>query len=219
MSLWGSRPGHAAGKLPSESRNGGGADIRVSAFGHRSHRDEARPCPQDCEKNHDLSMCIFSTAFLAIQHRDGVETIWGIGTRSFRDVSNGFVFLKGTTCRGGHLPGGRRQPERARKAWRYRHLLNPRLESRGHWEQGKAGRIFVPSPPSVLFCVGAGTSDHFPRGARPGAHAAVIGESRNFCHYRGRPVRIRTLMTSTNIPRCRLSSIRYRAGVFASIAW
>jgi putative ABC transport system permease protein len=158
------------------------------------------------DKIHDLKYVqAVAPAFLQFNTSGGVETIWGIDPVTFREVSNGFVFLQGRDMEG---PDDMLIDDWAAKAKKLKvgdsyKLLNHDWNVVGIVEHGKAGRIFVPMETlqdlvgahdkATIFLVKCTRSEHTDD---------VIAEIKTLLpNYPVRPVKeFMTLMTSTNIP-------------------
>jgi putative ABC transport system permease protein len=146
-----------------------------------------------------------SPALLQFNTSGGVETVWGIDPKSFRDVSNGFVFLEGHDLQ---KPDDLLVDDWAAKAKKlqvgdtYR-LLNHEWHVVGIVEHGKAGRLFV-SLTTLGDLVGARekATIFLVKCTRPEHTDDVIGEIKYLLpNYPVRPLKeFMTLMTSTNIP-------------------
>ena len=146
-----------------------------------------------------------SPALLQFNTSGGVETVWGIDPKSFRDVSNGFVFLEGHDL---EKPDDLLVDDWAAKAKKlqvgdtYR-LLNHEWHVVGIVEHGKAGRLFV-SLTTLGDLVGARekATIFLVKCTRPEHTDDVIGEIKYLLpNYPVRPLKeFMTLMTSTNIP-------------------
>ena len=144
-------------------------------------------------------------AFLQFNSTGGVETIWGIDPPSFREVSNGFVFLQGHDMEG---PDDLLIDDWAAKAKKLKvgdtyNLLNHDWQVVGIVEHGKGGRLFVPIQ-TLQDLVGAHekATIFLVKCTRPEHTEDVIGEIKQLLpNYPVRPVKeFMTLMTSTNIP-------------------
>jgi putative ABC transport system permease protein len=144
-------------------------------------------------------------AFLQFNSTGGVETIWGIDPPSFREVSNGFVFLQGHDMEG---PDDLLIDDWAAKAKKLKvgdtyNLLNHDWQVVGIIEHGKGGRLFVPIQ-TLQDLVGARekATIFLVKCTRPEHTADVITEIKQLLpNYPVRPVKeFMTLMTSTNIP-------------------
>jgi len=146
-----------------------------------------------------------SPALLQFNTSGGVETIWGIDPVSFRQVSNGFVFLEGRDMEGPddmliddwqakakHVALGQTYP-----------LLNHDWKVVGIVEHGKAGRIFVPIT-TLQALVGAHdkATIFLVKCTRPDHTADVMAEIKELLPTnKVQPVKeYMSLMTSTNIP-------------------
>jgi putative ABC transport system permease protein len=144
-------------------------------------------------------------AFLQFNTSGGVETIWGIDPASFREVSNGFVFLQGHDMEG---PDDILIDDWAAKAKRLKvgdtyNMLNHDWHVVGIIEHGKGGRLFVPIH-TLQDLVGARekATIFLVKCTRPEHTEDVIAEIKQLLpNYPVRPVKeFMTLMTSTNIP-------------------
>lgn len=85
-------------------------------------------------------------ALLQFNTSGGVETIWGIDPESFRQVSNGFVFLEGHDLEGPDdmlVDDWQARAKRLKVGDTYT-VLNHDWKVVGVVEHGKAGRTFVP---------------------------------------------------------------------------
>jgi putative ABC transport system permease protein len=146
-----------------------------------------------------------SPALLQFNTSGGVETIWGIDPVSFRDVSNGFVFLEGRDLEGPDeiLVDDWQARAKHVKVGDIYPVLNHNWKVVGIVEHGKAGRIFVQittlqelvggHDKASIFLVKCTRSDHT---------ADVIEEIKALLpNYPVRPVKeFMTLMSSSNIP-------------------
>lgn len=146
-----------------------------------------------------------SPALLQFNTSGGVETVWGIDPKSFRDVSNGFVFLEGHDL---EKPDDLLVDDWAAKAKKLQvgntyKLLNHEWQVVGIVEHGKAGRLFV-SLTTLGDLVGARekATIFLVKCTRPEHADDVIGEIKYLLpNYPVRPLKeFMTLMTSTNIP-------------------
>jgi putative ABC transport system permease protein len=144
-------------------------------------------------------------AFLQFNTSGGVETIWGIDPVSFREVSDGFVFLQGRDIQG---PDDMLIDDWEAKAKKLKvgdtfKLLTHDWNVVGIVEHGKAGRIFVPIE-TLQDLVGARekATIFLVKCTRPEHTNDVIAEIKQLLpNYPVRPVKeFMTLMTSTNIP-------------------
>lgn len=144
-------------------------------------------------------------ALLQFNSTGGVETVWGIDPKTFRDVSNGFVFLDGHDLQ---APDDLLVDDWAAKAKHVRvgdsyRLLNHDWRVVGIVEHGKAGRLFVPistlqdlvgaRDKATIFLVKCTRSEHTDD---------VIAEIKDLLpNHPVRPLKeFMTLMNSTNIP-------------------
>ena len=146
-----------------------------------------------------------AAAFLQFNSSGGVETIWGIDAKSFRDVSNGFVFLQGRDMEGPDdllIDDWAAKAKKLRVGDKYK-LLNHEWNVVGIVEHGKAGRLFVPIQ-TLQELVGARdkATIFLVKCTRPEHTDDVIAETKALLpNYPVRPVKeFMTLMTSTNIP-------------------
>lgn len=144
-------------------------------------------------------------AFLQFNSSGGVETIWGIDPASFREVSNGFVFLQGHDMEG---PDDLLIDDWAAKAKKLKvgdtyKLLDHDWHVVGIIEHGKGGRLFVPIH-TLQELVGARekATIFLVKCTRPEHTDDVITEIKQLLpNYPVHPVKeFMTLMTSTNIP-------------------
>jgi putative ABC transport system permease protein len=135
----------------------------------------------------------------------GVETVWGIDPKTFRDVSNGFVFLEGHDLQD---PDDLLVDDWAAKAKKVRvggsyTLLNHNWKVVGIVEHGKAGRLFVPIT-TLQDLVGARdkATIFLVKCTRPDHTEDVIDEIKDLLpNHPVRPLKeFMTLMTSANIP-------------------
>ncbi len=144
-------------------------------------------------------------ALLQFNSAGGVETIWGIDPKTFREVSGGFVFLEGHDIEGPNdmlIDDWQAKAKHMNVGDTY-NLLSQEWNVVGIVEHGKAGRIFVPlktlqemvgaRDKASIFLVKCTRSEHT---------EDVIAEMKeNFPGYPVRPLKdFMTLMTSTNIP-------------------
>jgi len=144
-------------------------------------------------------------AFLQFNTTGGVETIWGIDPESFRDVSNGFVFLQGHDLEGPEdmlIDDWEAKAKKLKVGDTFK-LLDHDWHIVGMVEHGKAGRIFVPIR-TLQDLVGAREKAtlFLVKCTRPEHTGDVIAEIKQLLpNYPVRPVKeFMTLMTSTNIP-------------------
>jgi len=144
-------------------------------------------------------------ALLQFNSSGSVEVIYGIDPQSFRDVSNGFVFLQGRDILG---PDDLLVDDWAAKAKKLKvgdtyNLLSHDWHVVGIVEHGKGARLFVPIS-TLQDLVGARdkASIFLVKCTRPEHTADVIDEMKStFPAYPVRPLKdFMTLMTSTNIP-------------------
>jgi len=144
-------------------------------------------------------------ALLQFNSTGGVETIWGIDPQSFRDVSNGFVFLQGRDL---EEPDDLLIDDWAAKAKKLKvgdtyNLLNHDWHVVGIVEHGKAGRLFVPIT-TLGDLVGARekATIFLVKCTRPEHADDVIAEIKDLLpNHPVRPLKeFMTLMNSTNIP-------------------
>jgi putative ABC transport system permease protein len=144
-------------------------------------------------------------ALLQFNSTGGVETIWGIDSKSFNAISNGFVFLQGRDMEG---PDDLLVDDWAAKAKHLKvgdtyTLLNHDWHVVAIIEHGKAGRLFVPIK-TLQNLVGAEdkASIFLVKCTRPEHTDAVMEEMRTALPgYTVRPIKeFFSLMTSTNIP-------------------
>ena len=146
-----------------------------------------------------------SPALLQFNTSGGVETIWGIDPVTFRQVSNGFVFLEGRDMEGPDdmlIDDWQAKAKHVKLGDMYP-LLNHSWKVVGIVEHGKAGRIFVPittlqdlvgaREKATIFLVDCTRPEHTPD---------VIAEIKAILPTNPvRPVKeYMSLMTSTNIP-------------------
>jgi putative ABC transport system permease protein len=144
-------------------------------------------------------------ALLQFNTAGGVETVWGIDPKSFRDVSNGFVFLEGRDLQD---PDDLLVDDWAAKAKKLKvgdtyELLNHKWTIVGIVEHGKAGRLFVPLT-TLGDLVGARekATIFLVKCTRPEHTDDVIAEIKDLLpNHPVRPLKeFMTLMNSTNIP-------------------
>ena len=185
-----------------------GADIMVQAPSASMFMGfSGSPMPiKIADKIHELRYVEYvSPALLQFNTSGGVETIWGIDPVSFREVSNGFVFLEGRDMQ---RPDDMLIDDWQAKAKHVRlgdpyPLLNHRWMVVGIVEHGKAGRIFVPMA-TLQELVGARekATIFLVKCTRPEHTADVIAEIKEILPANPvRPVKeFMSLMTSTNIP-------------------
>ena len=144
-------------------------------------------------------------ALLQFNSSGGVETIWGIDPKSFREVSGGFIFLQGHDMEGPNdmLIDDWQAKAKHMKVGDTYNLLSRDWTVAGIVEHGKAGRIFVPIT-TLQDMVGARdkASIFLVKCTRPEHTEDVINRMKeNFPGYPVRPLKdFMTLMTSTNIP-------------------
>jgi putative ABC transport system permease protein len=146
-----------------------------------------------------------SPALLQFNTSGGVETIWGIDPLSFRQVSNGFVFLEGRDMEGPDdmlIDDWQAKAKRVKVGDTYV-LLNHNWNVVGIVEHGKAGRIFVPIT-SLQALVGAHdkATIFLVKCTRPDHTADVMDEIKQILPTnKVQPVKeYMSLMTSANIP-------------------
>lgn len=144
-------------------------------------------------------------ALLQFNSTGGVETVWGIDPKSFRDVSNGFVFLDGHDLQ---APDDLLVDDWAAKAKHVKvgdtyKLFNHDWRVAGIVEHGKAGRLFVPIT-TLQDLVGARdkATIFLVKCTRPEHTDDVIAEIKDLLpNHPVRPLKeFMTLMNSTNIP-------------------
>jgi putative ABC transport system permease protein len=144
-------------------------------------------------------------ALLQFNSTGGVETVWGIDSKSFRDVSNGFVFLEGRDLQ---EPDDLLVDDWASKAKKLKvgdsyTLLNHEWHVVGIVEHGKAGRLFVPIT-TLQELVGARekATIFLVKCTRPEHTDDAIAEIKDLLpNHPVRPLKeFMTLMNSTNIP-------------------
>jgi putative ABC transport system permease protein len=144
-------------------------------------------------------------ALLQFNTTGGVETVWGIDPQTFRDVSNGFVFLAGRDLEG---PDDLLVDDWASKAKKLKvggtyTLLNHDWHVVGIVEHGKAGRLFVPIT-TLQELVGARekATIFLVKCTRPDHADDAIAEIKDLLpNHPIRPLKeFMTLMNSTNIP-------------------
>jgi putative ABC transport system permease protein len=146
-----------------------------------------------------------SPALLQFNTSGGVETIWGIDPVSFRQVSNGFVFLEGHDMEGPDdmlIDDWQAKAKHVKLGDTYP-LLNHNWKVAGIVEHGKAGRIFVPIT-TLQELVGARdkATIFLVRCTRPEHTPDVIAEIKELLPT-NKVVPLKeymSLMTSTNIP-------------------
>jgi putative ABC transport system permease protein len=146
-----------------------------------------------------------SPALLQFNTSGGVETIWGIDPVSFRQVSNGFVFLEGRDMDGPDdmlIDDWQAKAKHVKLGDTYK-VLNHDWNVVGIVEHGKAGRIFVPIS-TLQALVGAHdkATIFLVKCTRPEHTADVIAEIKEMLPTNPvRPVKeFMSLMSSTNIP-------------------
>jgi putative ABC transport system permease protein len=144
-------------------------------------------------------------ALLQFNTSGGVETIWGIDSVSFRQVSNGFVFLEGRDMAGPDdmlIDDWQAKAKHVKLGDTYP-LLNHDWHVVGIVEHGKAGRIFVPIA-TLQALVGARdkASIFLVKCTRPDHTDDVMTEIKALLPTnKVQPVKeYMSLMTSTNIP-------------------
>jgi len=146
-----------------------------------------------------------SPAFLQFNTSGGVETIWGIDPASFRDVSNGFVFLEGRDLQGPDeilVDDWQAKAKHVKVGDTYT-LLNHDWKVVGIVEHGKAGRIFVPITTLQELVGGRDKATIFlVKCTRPEHTNDAIDEIKALLpNHPVRPVKeFMSLMTSSNIP-------------------
>jgi putative ABC transport system permease protein len=158
------------------------------------------------DKVHELKYVQYvSPALLQFNTSGGVETIWGIDPVSFRQVSNGFVFLEGHDMEGPDdmlIDDWQAKAKHVKLGDTYP-LLNHNWKVAGIVEHGKAGRIFVPIT-TLQELVGARdkATIFLVRCTRPEHTPDVIAEIKELLPTnKVVPVKeYMSLMTSTNIP-------------------
>src|SRR5208283_1317828 len=135
----------------------------------------------------------------------GVETVWGIDAKSFRDVSSGFVFLQGHDLQDPDdiLVDDWQAKAKHIKVGDTYHLFNHEWRIAGVVEHGKGARLFVPLA-TLQDLVGAHdkASIFLVKCTHPDHTADVIAEIKELLpNHPVRPLKeFMTLMTSTNIP-------------------
>jgi putative ABC transport system permease protein len=144
-------------------------------------------------------------ALLQFNSTGGVETVWGIDPKSFREVSNGFVFLAGRDLQGPDdllIDDWEAKAKKLKVGDTY-NLLNHDWHVVGIVEHGKAGRLFVPIT-TLQDLVGARdkATIFLVKCTRPEHTDDVIAEIKNLLpNHPVRPLKeFLTLMNSTNIP-------------------
>lgn len=144
-------------------------------------------------------------ALLQFTSSGGVETIWGIDRDSFRDVSGGFVFLKGRDLQGPNdmlIDDWQAKAKHMDVGSTYT-LLSQDWHVVGIVEHGKAGRIFVPIS-TLQELVGARekASIFLVKCTRPEHTSDVMDEMKSsFPGYPVRPLKdYMSLMSSTSLP-------------------
>jgi putative ABC transport system permease protein len=185
-----------------------GADIMIQAPSASMFMGfSGSPMPiKIAERIHELRYVEYvSPALLQFNTTGGVETIWGIDPVSFRQVSNGFVFLEGRDMDGPDdmlIDDWQAKAKHVKLGDKYP-LLNHSWNVVGIVEHGKAGRIFVPIT-TLQELVGAHdkATIFLVRCTRPEHTPDVIGEIKELLPTNPvRPVKeFMSLMTSTNIP-------------------
>jgi putative ABC transport system permease protein len=186
-----------------------GADVMVQAPSSQMFLVmSGSPMPTKIgEKLQELKYVQYVTpAFLQFNSQGGIETVWGIDPVTFREVSNGFVFLQGHDMEG---PDDILVDDWEAKAKKINvgdtfPLLNHDWKVVGIVEHGKAGRLFVPIT-TLQELVGARdkATIFLVKCTRPEHTDDVIAEIKQLLpNYPVRPVKeYSTLMTSTNIPQ------------------
>ncbi|HUI52920.1 MAG TPA: ABC transporter permease [Terriglobales bacterium] len=146
-----------------------------------------------------------SPALLQFNTSGGVEAIWGIDPVSFREVSNGFVFLEGHDMQGPDdmlIDDWQAKAKKVNLGDKY-NVLNHDWNVVGIVEHGKAGRIFVPIT-TLQALVGAHdkASIFLVKCTREDHTADVMAEIKAILpSNKIQPVKeYMSLMTSTNIP-------------------
>ena len=185
-----------------------GADIMVQAPGVTQFLVmSGSPMPSKIgEKIKELRYVQYvSPALLQFNTSGGVETIWGIERDSFRDVSNGFVFLEGSDLEGPDdmlVDDWQAKAKHVKVGDSYT-VLNHDWKVVGVVEHGKAGRIFVPIA-KLQELVGARDKAtlFLVKCTRPEHTSDAIDEIKDLLpNYPVRPVKeFMTLMSSANIP-------------------
>jgi putative ABC transport system permease protein len=144
-------------------------------------------------------------ALLQFNSSGGVETIWGIDSGSFRDVSGGFVFLQGKDIQGPDdilIDDWQARAKHLKVGDTY-NLLSHEWNVAGVVEHGKGARLFVPIT-TLQELIGARdkASIFLVKGTRQEHTDDIIQEMKDtFPGYPVRPLKdFMTLMTSTNIP-------------------
>lgn len=144
-------------------------------------------------------------ALLQFNTSGGVETIWGIDPVSFRQVSNGFVYLQGHGLEGPDdmlIDDWQAKAKHVKLGDTYT-VLNHAWKVVGIVEHGKAGRIFVPIS-TLQELVGAHdkATIFLVKCTRPEHTADVMEEIKQILpNNKVQPVKeYMSLMTSTNIP-------------------
>jgi len=146
-----------------------------------------------------------SPALLQFNTSGAVETIWGIDPVSFREVSNGFVFLQGRDMQGPDdmlIDDWQAKAKKVKLGDEYK-VLNHDWNVVGIVEHGKAGRIFVPIT-TLQALVGAhDKATIFLVKCTREEHTKDVTEEINLIlpNDKVQPVKeYMSLMTSTNIP-------------------
>jgi putative ABC transport system permease protein len=144
-------------------------------------------------------------ALLQFTSTGGIETIWGIDRDSFREVSGGFVFLKGGDLQGPNdmlIDDWQAKAKKMDVGSTY-NLLSQDWHVVGIVEHGKAGRIFVPIS-TLQELVGARekASIFLVKCTRPEHTSDVMDEMKaSFPGYPVRPLKdYMSLMSSTSLP-------------------
>lgn len=144
-------------------------------------------------------------ALLQFNSAGGVETIWGIDRDSFREVSSGFVFLKGHDLEGPKdmlIDDWQAKAKHMDVESTY-NILNQDWKVVGIVEHGKAGRIFVPLA-TLQELVGARDKAtlFLVKCTRPEHTEDVMEQMKSaFPGYPVRPLKdYMSLMTSTSLP-------------------
>ena len=164
-----------------------GADIMIQAPSAPMFMGfSGSPMPiKIADKIHELRYVGYvSPALLQFNTSGGVETIWGIDPVSFRQVSNGFVFLEGRDMEGPDdmlIDDWQAKAKHVKLGDTYQ-LLNHKWTVVGIVEHGKAGRIFVPIT-TLQEMVGARdkATIFLVKCTRPEHTADVIAEIRKSC--------------------------------------
>jgi len=144
-------------------------------------------------------------ALLQFNSTSGVETVWGIDAKSFRDVSSGFVFLQGHDLQDPDdiLVDDWQAKAKHIKVGDTYILFNHKWNVAGVVEHGKGARLFVPLA-TLQDLVGAHdkASIFLVKCTHPDHTEDVIAEIKDLLpNHPVRPLKeFMTLMTSTNIP-------------------